>query len=193
LQESITVRTVVDRKRDPDLDDRVPDARRPDKEERIMPYLVLGAVAYSVAKPNFTAVLAPPQIAIDTNNQNIPTEQDVNDFISKLQGMQVAFTSTRYADMCIELRNKVKSRIFGPGATNPLSPGNKIFDVYVNDSRESGDPDVWRSSSGTGLAIHPVTNANYPSLGPINIGVAPHPDPQNPQYWLRADVVAYGP
>lgn len=157
-----------------------------------MPHLVLGSVAYSVTKPNFDVILPPPVVSIEASDPALATEAHLNDFISKLQGMQIVFTATTYAAMCNELRTKVRNRIFGPGATHPLGPGNKIIDVYVNDSRESGDSDMWRSATGSNFAIHPMTNANS-AQGPINIGVAPHPNPQTAQYWLLADVVAYGP
>jgi hypothetical protein len=158
-------------------------------------YLVFGSSAYSTSLPNFSLILPPPTIGLDPMPTKIPTEVQLTEFITKLHGWQVDIAATTYAGICTEFRNKVKSRIFAAGAPLLLSAGNPIVDVYVNNSRESGESDVWRDADG--IAIHPVTNSNYLTQGPINIGIAPHPNPnQNPQtlqnalYWAFADVVA---
>jgi len=151
-------------------------------------YLVFGSSAYSINQPAFNLLPSPPSFDFDVTPTKIPTETQLNEFISKLHGWQVDITATTYEGICTELRNKTRSRIFGAGAPFPLSANNPISDVYVNNSRESGEQDVWRDASG--FAIHPVINKNYPTPGPIFIGAAPHPAPQNAVYWICADVVA---
>ena len=149
-------------------------------------YLVLGTSALSINQPVFRQLPSPPNFDFDATH--VPTEAQLTEFITKLHGWQVDITATTYDGICTELRNKARNRIFGAGAPFPLSTGNPIADVYVNNSRESGEQDVWRDASG--FAIHPVINKNYPAPGPIFIGAAPHPAQQNAQYWICADVVA---
>lgn len=157
-----------------------------------MPQYTFAFVAnsdYAFNAPNFAIIPSPPIIA--TDNNQLPTEVQLQDFITKLHNWQADIVVATDADICTKLQAKVRNRIFAVGSPNHLIAGTPIIDVYVNTSRESGDEDMWRDPGSDTFAIHPTTN-NYAQQGPINIGVAQHPNPAPiPSYWMYADVIAY--
>jgi hypothetical protein len=149
-------------------------------------FRLFGTPEYSLEKPDPTALTPPLPIVIDANI----TVNQLMEYVQKFPApTNIQFSASSFDQMIENLLIAVKGLLFPRGAQNKLSATNPIIDVMLNDSRPSGEPDIWRPS--VAYAIHPLSNVYVPG-GPNSVTVAPGPSAGTPPpYWVTASVVAF--
>jgi hypothetical protein len=147
-------------------------------------YRLFGTQEYSLDKPDLSTIPPTGAFATDTNI----VVNHLAEYVQALHTKTINFTAISVDDIPVKIRNEARKILFPTAAPSPLSPNNPIVDVVVNRSRPSGEPDIWRES--TGYAIHPLSNTNNPQ-GTNSVTIAPGLNAVPvPPYWDSANVVA---
>jgi hypothetical protein len=149
-------------------------------------YKLFATAEYSLVAPDFTAIQGPPSYVPNTNIN----EAQVMELVAALQDKTIQISITSTSQIPDKIRLEVRKIVFPATPPLPLSTGNPILDVVANQSRPTGEADVWRPVLG--YAVHPLSN-NYAPTGTNSVTVAPRmiTIPNDPLQWVYANVVAY--
>jgi hypothetical protein len=146
-------------------------------------YKLFATQEYSIDKPDLSTI--PPTGAFATDTGIVVNQ--LAEYVQALHTKTINFTASSVDDIPVKIRLEARKILFS-AAQPPLSANNPIIDVVVNRSRPSGEPDIWRES--TGYAIHPLSNMNNPQ-GTNSVTIAPGVNAVPvPPYWDSANVVA---
>lgn len=137
--------------------------------------------------PNFSLLPKPPYCGTYGNL----IESQLTEFKNNLVGFQFAVTALTVPEICAQILQNVQYRIFTTTSPYCLSSTNPIDNVYVNNSRESSDGELWRDGEPQLFAIHPVSSGNGQPGYPYEICVAKRTMPDQSFIYLLADIYAY--